>query len=175
MTVVDVRDASADDAAACAAIYGHYVLHTAVSFELVPPDARRMAERIAAARERHAWLVAVVDDRVVGYAYATPFADRPAYRWSCEVSLYVDPTRLAEGIGRLLYAALLERLADRGMRVAIAKIVQPNPASDAVHARFGFEPVGVLHRVGFKHGVWHDVAIHELELAPATSAPDEPH
>ena len=61
------------------------------------------------------------------------------------------------------------------MRVAIAKIVQPNPASDAVHARFGFEPVGVLHRVGFKHGVWHDVAIHELELAPATSAPDEPH
>lgn len=175
MTIVEVRDAGPDDAVACAAIYGHYVLHTSVSFEVVPPDACGMAERIAAARVRHAWLVALVDDRVLGYAYATPFADRPAYRWSCEVSLYVDPTGLGQGIGRLLYAALLERLADRGIRVAIAKIVQPNPTSDAIHAQFGFARVGVLRRVGFKHGAWHDVAIHELELAPPSSAPDEPH
>lgn len=175
MPDVVVRDAGPQDASACAAIYRHYVLHTPVSFEADPPDAARMAERIAAAQEQHAWLVGVLDGRVVGYAYATAFADRPAYRWSCEVSLYIDHTHLAAGIGRVLYAALLARLTDRGMRVAIAKIVEPNPASDAVHARFGFERVGALRRVGFKHGAWHDVAILELELGPATSAPEEPH
>jgi len=169
-----IRDATADDAAACAAIYGHYVRTTPATFELEPPSAAEVGRRIASYASSHAWLVAEVDGVVTGFAYGTRFAERPAYRWSCEVSVYLDPDQLGGGTGTALYDALLARLLGRGFQVAYAKISQPNEASNALHAKFGFERVGLLRRVGFKLGGWHDVAIFQRDLAPPTPAPAEP-
>src|SRR5437763_7325160 len=104
-----VREATADDAAACAAIYAPYVIDTSVSFETRPPSAAEMAERIAAA---HLWLVLEEEGRVVGYAYATRFHARAAYRWACETSVYLEAGRRRTGGGRALYGALLPRLAE---------------------------------------------------------------
>jgi L-amino acid N-acyltransferase YncA len=153
-----VRDAMAQDAAACAAIYAPYVTDTAISFETEPPSPAQMAERIEAASRTHAWLVLEDDGRVVGYAYGTPFRPRAAYRFSCEVSVYVEMGRRRTGAGRALYEVLLPRLAERGYHLALAGMTMPNGASVGLHQAMGFEPVGTYRQVGFKHGAWHDVA-----------------
>lgn len=174
MQDIKIRDATADDAARCAAIYGRYVATTPATFEVEPPTTEVVAERIAGCQQGHAWLVAEVDGQVVGFAYGTRFAERPAYRWACEVSVYLDPQVTRGGIGRALYDVLIPRLAARGFQVLTARIAQPNEASNALHARYGFERVGLLRRIGFKLGAWIDVAIFELELVPPTLSPVEP-
>ncbi len=169
-----IRDATADDAEACAAIYRPYVLDTAITFETEPPTPAEMAARIAGASATHAWLVAEDAGRVIGYAYAHPFATRAAYRWSCEVSVYLEFGRKRTGAGRALYDVLLPRLTSRGFRVAVAKTTLPNEASLGLHATFGFEPVGTHSRIGWKQNTWHDVAITQLFLTPSTTAPGDP-
>jgi L-amino acid N-acyltransferase YncA len=171
-----VRDATAGDAEACAAIYAPYVTDTAITFELEVPGADAMAARIAAAAATHAWLVAEEDGRVVGYAYGGPYKERLAYRWSCEVSVYVDRARRRTGAGRALYEALLERLAARGYRMAVAGMTLPNDASIGLHRALGFEPVGTYRRIGYKHGGWHDVAWTQRPLLSDSSGdpPPEP-
>ena len=157
MSVVAVRDASADDAAACAGIYAPYVADTTVSFEEEIPDVAEMARRIRAAQERHAWLVAERGDRIVGYAYGGTFRDRSAYRRTCEVSVYVDTEERGSGVGRTLYAELLDRMRDAGMRLAVGGATMPNEASERLHRALGFEVVGTLREVGFKQERWCDV------------------
>jgi L-amino acid N-acyltransferase YncA len=155
--VTVVRDAVAEDGAACAAIYRPYVTDTVITFEYEPPTAEDMADRIAVAQEKHGWVVLEDDGRVVGYAYAAPVKDRAAYRWACEVSVYVEPGRRRGGAGRALYAALFDRLTARGYRRLIAGMTLPNPASEGLHRAMGFEPIGVQRRIGWKNGDWHDV------------------
>ncbi len=169
-----VRPASARDAAACAAIYAPYVIDTAITFELQPPSPVEMAERIAAASRSYAWLVLEDQGRVVGYAYGTRMHTRPAYRWACEVSVYIESGRRRTGGGRLLYEQLLSRLADRGFRVAVAGMTLPNDASVGLHRAMGFQPVGTYRRIGFKHGAWHDVAWTQRTLADGEDPPAEP-
>ena len=169
-----VRDATAADAAACAAVYAPYVTDTVASFEAEPPGAEQMAGRIAAAQAAHAWLVAELDGAVVGYAYGTSFNPREAYRWSCAVSVYLAPDRRRTGGGRALYTALLARLTDRGFRRALAGITQPNEASTAFHRAFGFRHAGRYERVGWKHGAWHDVVWLQRDLVPAGAVDDPP-
>ena len=169
-----VRGATQDDAAACAAVYAPYVTGTAATFEVDPPSVAQVAERIAAAVRAHAWLVLEDDGRVVGYASGAAFKPRPAYRWTCEVSVYLELGRRRTGGGRLLYEALLERLAERGYRTAVASIALPNPASEGLHRTLGFAPVGVLRRVGHKHGAWRDVAWWQRDLAGGDDPPAEP-
>jgi phosphinothricin acetyltransferase len=171
-----VRDATAADAAACAVLYTPYVTDTVVTFETEPPTADQMADRMAAAQRRHAWLVLEDDGAVVGYAYAGPYKERAAYRWSCEVSVYLERGRRRTGGGRALYEALFARLADRGFRTAVAGMTLPNPASEGLHRALGFEPVGVYRRIGWKHGAWHDVAWAQRALThePPDDPPAEP-
>jgi L-amino acid N-acyltransferase YncA len=171
---MNVRPATEQDAAACAAIYAPYVTDTAISFETRPPSAEEMAERIATASRTHAWLVLEHQGRVVGYAYGGRFAPRAAYRWACEVSVYLEPGRRRTGGGRMLYEALLSRLAERGYRMAIAGMTLPNEASEGLHRALGFEPVGTYRRIGFKDGAWHDVAWTQRELIPGDDPPAEP-
>jgi L-amino acid N-acyltransferase YncA len=156
--VSGVRDATPADAAACAAIYEPYVTDTAISFESEPPTATLMAERIAAAQHTHAWVVLEDGGRVVGYAYGGPHKERAAYRWACEVSVYLERGRRRGGAGRALYEALFERLAARGYRRLIAGMTLPNEASEGLHRAMGFEAIGVQRAVGWKSGQWHDVA-----------------
>ncbi|ADB74907.1 GNAT family N-acetyltransferase [Geodermatophilus obscurus] len=169
-----VRDATGDDAAACARIYEPYVRDTVVSFELEPPTAAEVAGRIAAALARHAWLVLEDDGRVVGYAYGSTFNARAAYDWTTSVSVYTEPGRRRTGAGRALYTALLDRLAARGYRTALAGIALPNDASVGLHTAMGFELVGTYRRVGWKLGRWNDVARYQRPLGePTDDAPPE--
>ena len=169
-----VRSGSERDAEACAAIYAPYVTGTAISFETVPPAPAEMAERIATASRTHAWLVLEDAGRVVGYAYGGRFAPRAAYRWACEVSVYLELGRRRTGGGRMLYEALLVRLAERGYRMAIAGMTLPNDASEGLHRAMGFEPVGTYRRIGFKDGAWHDVAWTQRVLIAGDEPPAEP-
>jgi phosphinothricin acetyltransferase len=169
-----VRDASENDATACSAIYAPYVRETAISFEGAPPSPAQMAERIAAATRRHAWVVLEDDDRLVGYAYGGPHQERAAYRFSCEVSVYVEEGRRRAGSGRVLYEALFERLAARGYLMAVAGMTVPNEASVGLHRAMGFEPVGVYRRIGWKFGAWHDVAWTQRALGVEQDPPREP-
>ena len=165
----------AHDAAACAAIYAPSVAASATSFELAPPDAAAFARRIAAYAETHQFLVAEQGGEVVGYAYACPWAERPAYRWSVETSVYVAVDHHGQGIGRALYAELFERLRAQGFRTAMAGVTLPNAASVRLHESMGFEPVGVLRGIGWKLGSWHDVGWWELALAErGDGVPSEP-
>ena len=166
-----IRDATDDDAAACAAIYAPYVTETTVSFEDEPPSAEEMGRRIAVARQAYAWLVLEEDGEVVGYAYAAPVKQRAAYRWSCEVSVYLAHGRSGAGRGRALYEALVARLAERGYRRAVAGMTQPNEASAGLHRALGFEPIGVQRRIGWKHGAWRDVAWVQRSLTDDDGPP----
>ena len=159
-----VRDARADDAGGCAAVYAPFVRDTAVTFELEPPSIVEMAARIAAAQRSHAWLVAEDDGRLLGYAYGGQFKSRAAYRFTCEVSVYLAPGQSGRGLGRALYTVLLPQLAQRGFRQAVAGMTLPNAASEGLHRSFGFEPVGTFRDVGWKFERWHDVAFLQLSL-----------
>lgn len=169
-----VRDATVADADACAAIYAPYVRDTVITFETAAPSAADMARRIAAAQDRYAWLILDNGGAVAGYAYGGPYKERAAYRWACEVSVYLAPDARGRGGGRALYSALLERLASRGYRMAVAGMTLPNEASGALHRALGFEPVGTWRRIGWKHGVWHDVFWMQRALGDGIDPPPDP-
>ncbi len=170
-----VRDATRDDAASCAAIYNPYVRDTAITFEIDEITDAEMAHRIEHKQARHAFLVAELDGRVVGYAYAGEYRDRYAWQWAAETSVYVDRNVHRSGAGRALYLALLERLATRGYRYAVGVITLPNEPSIGFHRALGFGDGGVLRKAGWKLGEWHDVATLQLFLGPDADPPSEPH
>ncbi|MEI7058437.1 arsinothricin resistance N-acetyltransferase ArsN1 family B [Nocardioides sp. CCNWLW239] len=163
-----IREATAADAAACAAIYEPYVRDTVVSFETEPPTPEEMARRIESALAEHTWLVLETEDEngpeVIGYAYATQHRTRAAYRWACDVSIYLDQERRGKGAGRALYAALFPILKERGYHRALAGIAIPNEASIGIHRSFGFTEVGTYRRIGKKFDAWHDVTWMQLDL-----------
>jgi phosphinothricin acetyltransferase len=169
-----VRPATAADAAACVEIYRPYVLDTVITFETEVPTVEEMAARIVAARLRHEWLVLEVDGEVTGYAYAHEFNSRAAYQWSVETSIYIAQGGLRSGGGRMLYAEVLRRLAERGFRRAFAGIAQPNDPSNALHQAFGFQRAGRYRRGGWKFGAWHDVEWWQLDLLEADAEVDPP-
>jgi L-amino acid N-acyltransferase YncA len=164
----------AADADRVASIYRPAVEATIASFEEVAPTLPEMAERIHSTLERLPWLVAEVDGEVAGYAYAAPHRHRAGYRWSVDVSVYVDPDRQASGIGRALYERLLALLRRQGHVNVYAGIALPNPASVRLHEAIGMRRIGVYERVGFKFGAWHDVAWYGLRLADPDGVPPEP-
>ena len=171
---VDIRPATVVDASACAEIYVPYVTGTSISFEVEPPAADEFVRRIEDAQAAHEWLVAERDRIVVGYAYAHRFAERVAYSWSCETSIYLALNVRREGIGRALYEELLEHLAIRGYRRAFAGITLPNDASVGLHRALGFQDAGCYRRVGWKNGVWHDVAWMQRDLQTRGVDPPQP-
>lgn len=164
----------ARDAAAAAEIYRPSVETGLASFESEAPDADEMAERMRATLERTPWLVADLDGRVVGYAYAGPHHRRAGYRWSVNVSVYVAEGFAGRGIGRSLYEELLAILRRQRFVNAYAGITLPNPASVALHEAIGMRRIGLYERVGFKHGAWRDVAWYGLRLLEPATPPDEP-
>ena len=169
-----LRLAEPADGAALAAIYRPAVADSAVSFELEPPDGAEMARRVARVLARTPWLVCEGAGGVVGYAYAGPHRDRPAYQWSVEVSAYVRDDARRAGVARALYASLCALLAAQGFRTAYAGVTLPNAASEGLHAALGFAPVGVYRGVGYKRGAWHDVAWFARPLAPRAPEPPPP-
>jgi phosphinothricin acetyltransferase len=157
-TDFQIRGAELRDAEAIQAIYRHFVEHTAVSFELEAPDVDEIARRIRTVVEGWGWLVAEVDGTLAGYAYGTAHRPREAYRYSVEVSAYLDAAYHRRGIAGALYEALYPQLVARGHHSAYAGVTLPNDASMGFHQSQGFKFIGVFPEVGRKFDAWHDVA-----------------
>jgi phosphinothricin acetyltransferase len=167
-----IRLATREDGRALAAIYAPAVVDRSTSFEVEPPDGAEMARRVERISVRTPWLVCEHRGTVVGYAYAGPHRDRPAYQWSVEVSAYVHDDVHRSGVARALYTSLFAALVVQGFANAYAGITLPNAASVGLHLAMGFTPTGTFHRVGYKFGQWHDVMWLERELmAPASEPP----
>ena len=152
------------DATQICEIYNYYVRETVVTFEESPVFETDMARRIADIIPRLPWLVWVVDGVILGYAYATPWKVRAAYRHSVESSVYIAQQSTGKGLGLRLYTALVADLRQRGLHCVIGGAALPNPASVALHEKLGFSKVGEFREVGFKFGCWIDVAYWELML-----------
>ena len=150
---MDIRSAVRADAPAIAAIYDHHVRHGTASFDSEGLSAAQWAAKIANLAER-SWpfLVAEDDGKVVGYAYATQFRDRPAYTHTCENSIYVAPDALRQGVGRHLLGALIDAARAAGFEQMIAVIGGGEPSSVALHSKLGFEERGRMRDVGVKFG-----------------------
>lgn len=166
-----IRLCRAGDAAAVASIYRPIVERTPISFEAEPPSAVEMQRRIAATLAFAPWLV-FDDGAVAGYAYASRHRERAAYRWSVDVSVYVDQRRRRQGVGRALYGSLLALLRLQGFYAAHAGVTLPNAGSVGLHEALGFRPIGVYRKVGYKLGAWHDVGWWQLELRERGGAPE---
>lgn len=169
-----IRMATPADGERLAAIYAPAVTDRATSFELTAPDAAEMARRVSTLTARTPWLVLEANGKVIGYAYASPHRDRPAYQWSVEVSAYIDTTAHRAGHGRALYGALFAVLTAQGFANAYAGITLPNPASVGFHRAMGFEEIGVYRGIGYKLGRWHDVIWLHRPLAPRLDRAEPP-
>ncbi len=154
-----IRHATSGDAPAIASIYNYYIANTVVTFEEQPMSDAAMAGRICDVQESGLpWLVA--EERageVLGYAYASRWNGRCAYRYAVEVTVYLSPDATSRGLGSQLYEALFDELRQRSMHVAIGGIALPNEASVALHEKFGMEKVAHFKEVGYKSDRWLDV------------------
>lgn len=168
-----IRPSRPEDLAAISAIYAHAVLHGTGSFEIDPPDPAEMARRREDVLAKGLpYLVAETPAGVVGYAYASPFRPRPAYRFSVENSVYVHADARGRGLGALLLAELIARCTDWGARQMLAVIGDSaNQASVALHTRLGFEPAGRFQNVGRKFDRWLDVVLMQRALGSGAAQP----
>ena len=154
-----VRNVELADAKSVADIYNHYIENTTVTFEEDVLDASEISERITESRTlKLPWCVAENEaGKVVGYAYASKWKGRCAYRYSVEVTVYLHPNNEGKGIGTSLYEMLFRELRAQGFQVVIGGIALPNPASIALHEKFGLRKCGHFEKVGYKFGCYIDV------------------
>ncbi len=155
---VTIRPAEQDDLGDIATIYDHEVATGISTFDLEPPPLAYWQEKLASTHKGDHLLVAVDTDDVVGYAYSCSYRPRPAYGLTRETSIYLDSSVRGKGIGRVLYPALLDRLAASGVHTALAIVALPNPGSVKLHQAVGFEHIGTMREVGYKFERWIDVA-----------------
>ena len=174
---VIVRAATADDATALAAIYGHACEHGFGTFEEAAPSAGEMAARLKAVQDRGLpYVVAEADGQVAALAYAAPFRLRAAYRYTVEDSVYVAPGMTGRGLGKAALAAVIEACEGLGLRQIMAVIGDSeNAGSVGLHRSLGYEPKGIMPAVGFKHGRWVDIVLMQRALNSGVgTTPDAP-
>src|SRR5260370_29555040 len=174
MSSVEIRPASAADLPSVTDIYEHAVLHGTATFELIPPDLAEMTRRFKTLMDGgFPYLVAVLEDRVAGYAYAGPYRPRPAYRFTVENSVYLQPAVHRRGIGLQLMVRLIAECDARGYRQMIAVIGDSaNAGSIGVHAKTGFQMIGTNPNVDLKFGRWlHTVMMQRTLGDGATTVP----
>lgn len=152
-----IRMARKEDAAALVAIYAPYVEQTAITFEYEVPTVADFEERITKTLTKYPYLVAEVDGRVLGYAYASSYYDRTAYDWTCELSIYLHEAARGQGFGQKLYDGLEKELEKRGFLRFLACIALPNDASISLHQKRGYKQVAHFPKVGYKFDRWHDI------------------
>ena len=174
-----IRAARPEDAAAIAAIYAPHVLVGTVSFETDAPDSEEMRARMAASDGLYPWLVTTIgeDDgaegSVLAYAYASAFQKRAAYRFACETTIYVADAAQRRGVGRRLYAVLINTLRAQGFTQAIGAIALPNDGSVMLHEAAGFCRTGGYSDIGYKNGQWIDVGHWQYALNDSAVPPVE--
>ncbi|HLI16709.1 MAG TPA: arsinothricin resistance N-acetyltransferase ArsN1 family B [Rhodanobacteraceae bacterium] len=159
-----IRTATTADASAICAIYNHYVTDTIVTFEERPVATTEMQSRMAAVLEKLPWLVLEHDGTIAGYAYAAAWKTRIGYRFTVETSIYLAPAHIGRGFGSALYGTLMESLRAWNIHCVIGGLALPNPASVALHEKFGFTQVAHFRENGFKFGRWIDVGYWQLSF-----------
>lgn len=169
-----IRLATEDDSDSLLEIYAPYITNTTYTFEYDIPTIMEFKERIAKIRKYYPWLVCEINKRIAGYAYASRFREREAYKWSVSLSIYINQDHHRRGIGRALYFALIELLRLQGFYNAYVAVTVPNIKSERFHEAFGFKEVGVYHKAGYKFDSWHDVKCYELKIQEHSLSPIEP-
>lgn len=170
---MEIRPATPADVADITAIYAHYVVHGTASFETIPPGEAEMAARLAKITDAGwPWLVAVSGEgELLGYAYASQFRDRAAYRFVCEDSIYIRHDCHGRGVGKALLSALVEAATSCQFRQMIGVIAGGEPPSVRLHAALGFRHIGRLESIGRKHGRWLDTVYMQLALGEGNETP----
>ena len=171
-----LRDAQISDLPAITEIYRDSVLTGVASYEISPPLLGEMESRfVTITSQGYPYIAAAADDgTLLGYAYASAFRTRPAYRWLVEDSIYLAPEARGRGIGKALLADLLARCTVLGFRQMVAVIGGASPASIAVHRGAGFEMTGTLNGTGFKHGTWLDTVLMQITLGDGKKTDPDP-
>ena len=164
-----IRPVTSADATEIARIYNHYIEQSTITFEEKAVTEEEIADRINHVQESWPWLVFEQENDLIGYAYATQWSGRCAYRYSAESSVYLDPAACGRGLGTALYSKILDELRKRQMHVVIGGIALPNDSSIALHEKLGFKKVAHFSEVGFKFGQWIDVGYWQLTQKPVTA------
>jgi len=159
-----IREINVADASQICGIYNYYIENTVITFELEPVDLAEMTRRISEITKVYPWIVYEENGEIIGYAYASGWRSRPAYRSTTETTVYLKRGYERKGIGRELYRELLNRMKQRNFRIAIGCITLPNDASVLLHEKFGFTKVGHFPEVGYKFEQWLDVGFWQLKL-----------
>ena len=159
-----IRKATIADANQICEIYNYYVLNTTVSFEEIEVTPADMADRISAVIATHPWIVYEENGIIIGYAYASKWRARSAYRFSVESSVYMRHDQKGKGIGTVLYRELIDQLKNLGVHTIIGGVAQSNPASTKLHEKFNFDKVATFREVGFKKEQWLETSYWQLIL-----------
>lgn len=180
MSEIIIRSARPEDAAALLAIYAPYVENTAISFEYEAPSLEDFRARVTHCLEKYPYLVAESEGKILGYAYAGAFHARKAYQWNAEVSIYLSPAAQGRGLGRKLYAAIVDALRDMGIIDVYAIVASPakedeylSHASELFHRHMGFETVAKLENCGHKFGRWYDVLWMKKTIGQRSDSPSD--
>lgn len=170
-----IRAATNEDMPAILAIYEESVLNGISTYELVAPDLAEITQRFEAITSLgYPFIVGMIGEDLAGYAYASAFRTRPAYRFIVEDSIYMAPNARGKGLGKILLVQLIEQCAQLGFRQMFAVIGGPEPASVFLHRRCGFEDCGTMRGSGYKFGKWLDTKIMQLALGEGDATnPDE--
>lgn len=160
-----IRNVKVEDAKEIVDIYNHYILNTNVTFEVEALASGEMAKRIEKKIKDNPWIVYEEDNKILGYAYVGEFRERIAYKFTKEVTIYLDKSVVRRGIGTKLMEALIERCKiEYDIHTLISVVTVPNPSSISIHKKFGFERVGYFKEVGFKDNKWLDVEYLQLMI-----------
>lgn len=164
MNNVLLRIAEVSDAEGILSLYAPYITRTAITFETEIPNIDDFRKRVNEISSEYPYIVCLVDERIVGYAYAHRQMERAAYQWNASLSVYVAEDHFGIGIGKALYSALLEILKLQRIRNVYAGITKPNIRSEKLHKSFNFDFLGTYHSTGYKCGQWHDVTWFEKHI-----------
>ena len=165
-----LRFAAPEDVSALLSIYERYI-STPITFEYTLPSLEEFARRVASVQTFYPYLVAEVNGELLGYAYAHRIAERAAYRWGAELSIYLRPDAVRRGLGKQLYQSLIALLRLQGVRTVYGLVASPNPASEGLHRSLGFHRMGVQRNAGYKNGRWVDLIWFEQSIAPYVHQP----
>lgn len=170
---MNIRFATPGDSQKILTIYAQYI-ETPITFECSLPSEREFAKRIAEQSEFYPYLLCEEDGNILGYAYAHRHMGREAYQWNAELSVYLDRVFTSKGLGKRMYAALIDLLKLQGIKTVYGGVTVPNEKSEALHNALGFHVLGTYHSAGYKAGKWHDVMWFEKAIAAYDASPQPP-
>ncbi|MGX7112018.1 GNAT family N-acetyltransferase [Gemella cuniculi] len=168
--MIEIRDVNLEDAGKIVEIYRPYVETTAITFDYETPNVMEFEEKISKTLQKYPFLVAIEDNKILGYAYAGEFYSKIAYSWTAEITIYLDENKRGRGIGDILYNELEKRLYERGICRLASCIAYPDEGSVSFHEKHGFRKVAHFEKVGYKFSRWYDVVWYQKDINEKESA-----